>query len=154
MREAIGGTWLFQIVIVLILLFAGFLALAINYTKAFKVKNEIINIIERNNGFTVGINQIDMTTEEQITQYLSTVGYRTTGICNEEDGSGYPMHFLSNKYYYCVRSLTTKSKEIEQQTYYKIKVFFNIDIPVINRWLSFSISGTTKVINDPIELRS
>ena len=52
MREAIGGTWLFGIVILFIALFSAFLAYSVSYTKAFNTKNEIINIIERNEGFT------------------------------------------------------------------------------------------------------
>ena len=42
MREAIGGTWLLTIVLVFIVLFSSFLALSINYSKAFKVKNGIV----------------------------------------------------------------------------------------------------------------
>ncbi len=52
MREAIGGTWLFGIVILFIALFASFLAYSISYTRAFNVKNEIINLIERSEGYT------------------------------------------------------------------------------------------------------
>ena len=47
MKEAMGGTWLTGLVIVFIFLFAGFLAYSISYTKAFRVKNEILNLIER-----------------------------------------------------------------------------------------------------------
>ena len=56
MREAIGGTWLFQIVIVFILLFTGFLCLSINRSKAFNVKDQIIQTIQSYNG-------IDLTDE-------------------------------------------------------------------------------------------
>ena len=52
MREAIGGTWLFGIVILFIALFASFLAYSISYTRAFNTKNEIINLIERSEGYT------------------------------------------------------------------------------------------------------
>ena len=48
MREAIGGTWLFQIVIVFILLFTGFMCLTINRSKAFNVKDQIIQTIQIN----------------------------------------------------------------------------------------------------------
>ena len=50
MREAIGGTWLFNLVIFFVLLFAGYMCLSINYSKAFNVKDKIINEIERNGG--------------------------------------------------------------------------------------------------------
>ena len=53
MRESIGGAWLFGIVIVFIALFSAFLTYSVSYTKAFNAKNEIINIIEENEGFTM-----------------------------------------------------------------------------------------------------
>ena len=45
MRESMGGTWLFGIVIVFIALFASFLAYSISYTRAFNVKNEIVVLV-------------------------------------------------------------------------------------------------------------
>ena len=50
MREAIGGTWIFQIVIFFILLFTGYMCMSINHSKAFNVKNTIIKEIERAEG--------------------------------------------------------------------------------------------------------
>ena len=50
MRQAIGTTWVMQLVIIFMLIFVAFLALTINYTKAFKIKNELITFIEKNEG--------------------------------------------------------------------------------------------------------
>ena len=44
MKDAMGGTWLTGLVILFLALFACFLAYSISYTKAFRTKNEIINI--------------------------------------------------------------------------------------------------------------
>ena len=54
MREAIGGTWLFGLVITFIVFFASFLAVSINYSKAFNVKNNVVDLIMR-----TGINGYD-----------------------------------------------------------------------------------------------
>ncbi len=40
MKESIGGTWLLGFVLVFIVIFSAYLAVSINYTKAFKVKNK------------------------------------------------------------------------------------------------------------------
>ena len=48
MRESIGGAWLVGIVITFVVLFTSYLALSVNYSKAFKVKNDIISLIEEN----------------------------------------------------------------------------------------------------------
>ena len=52
MKESIGGTWLIGIVALFIVLFSAFMAYSINYTKAFRAKNGIIDLIEQNEGYT------------------------------------------------------------------------------------------------------
>ena len=52
MRESIGGAWILGIVMTFIVLFASFLAISINYAKAFKVKNNVVDLIEKNEGMT------------------------------------------------------------------------------------------------------
>lgn len=66
MRESIGGTWLFGIVITFIALFSGFLAYSISYTRAFNMKSEILNIIERDEGYYVSTSDVLSMTEEQL----------------------------------------------------------------------------------------
>src|SRR5574344_563987 len=83
MREAIGGTWLFQIVIVFILLFTGFMCLTINRSKAFNVKNEIVQTIQTYNGINLNEECIDSDTDSEIcsiVKYLTASSYRTTGV--------------------------------------------------------------------------
>ena len=50
MREAIGGAWLFQIVILLLLIFTAYFCLSINYTAAYKVNDSVINTIQKDEG--------------------------------------------------------------------------------------------------------
>ena len=52
MKESIGGTWLIGIVALFIVLFSAFMAYSINYTKAFRAKNSIIDLIEQSEGYT------------------------------------------------------------------------------------------------------
>ena len=66
MREAIGGTWIMGIVIVFVVLFSSFLAYSISYTKAFNVKNQIINYIEHKEGFTKSSNDVANIPIEQL----------------------------------------------------------------------------------------
>lgn len=48
MRDAFGGTFMIQIFIVFILIYICFTAVALNYAKAFKAKNTIIEYLENN----------------------------------------------------------------------------------------------------------
>ena len=48
MRDAFGGTFMIQIFIVFILIYICFTAMSLNYAKAFRVKNAVIDFVETN----------------------------------------------------------------------------------------------------------
>lgn len=48
MRDAFGGAFMIKLFLVFIIIYVSFTALALNYAKAFKVKNKIIEYIETN----------------------------------------------------------------------------------------------------------
>lgn len=52
MREAIGSTLLLKIAIVFLVIFIGFLAIALNYGKTFRIKNALVNYVEQNEGIS------------------------------------------------------------------------------------------------------
>ncbi len=146
MREAIGGTWLLGFVVLFIVLFSAYLAVSINYTKAFKVKNQIINIIEENEGFTKSVGDVaskstdqlrDSTkTEDKIYYYLKDIGYATTKI--DEDQCPQGDLFAGG---YCVRRVCTS-----QGAYYKVTAFIKIELPLIWRTFVIPVNGETKVL--------
>ena len=70
MRDAIGGVFTLQIILVFVLLINGYMAYSVNYTRAFRVKNEIINIVEQKEGFTEG-----GTAADEISALVKTAGY-------------------------------------------------------------------------------
>ena len=92
MRESIGGTWLFGIVITFIALFSAFLSYAISYTKAFNLKSEILNMIERSEGWTsteldltnVGQDELeaDTSVEARAFNLVKSMGYNYTAVEN------------------------------------------------------------------------
>lgn len=128
MRESIGGTWLISIVITFIALFAAFLAYAISYTKAFNVKNHIINLIERSEGWTASSDSDDAyihmsredlkdysdangsgsnSVELEAFRYIKELGYNVEALDSLNCGSA-PGHHDHSAYYghmhggYCV----------------------------------------------------
>ena len=50
MREAIGGTWLYYIFIVMIIFVVSFLAIFLNYMAAYRANNKVISILEQSEG--------------------------------------------------------------------------------------------------------
>lgn len=142
MRETIGTTWVFQLVLVFILIFASYLALTINYSKSFKVKNEVVSIVERYEGFTNEAIKL-------VNNYLSANNYQATGSCpdgwmgavslNDTSSSLVADTSTGAKYYYCVY----KDHENANRAYYKIKLFFKFDLPVVGQIATFDVDGQT-----------
>lgn len=161
MKESIGGTQLFAIVISLILLFAGITALTVNRSNAFTVKDQLVAIIEKAGGF-------DMTSEiivgatnnnetlQQIVDSLSHNSYRQTGTCpepnaeeNYKEVSAYQRNgqkvMGNNRASFCIVKLDSNSPEgIPKSYYYKIIVFYTLDLPVVKSVFNFKVEGETK----------
>lgn len=53
MRDAFGGAFMIKLFLVFIIIYVSFTALALNYAKAFKVKNKIIEYIEINEAVNI-----------------------------------------------------------------------------------------------------
>lgn len=147
MKEAIGGTMTIYIIIIFLLLINGYLAFSVNYTKAFRVKNEIISLIEQHEGYTEDA-------KEEIMAYLNKIkyvdiprDYMNTVIRNNGD--------YTCEYGYCYKVTVVgedndTTNELYRGTYYSIITFVNIDIPVLNKVLPlfnvFQVKGETKMI--------
>lgn len=158
MREAFGGSWLLGFVVLFIVLFSAYLAVSVNYTKAFKAKNKIINIIEQNEGFSTASNlcknnksdaclKNSKSTEDKIYAYLKESGF----IINDLNGKVCPdddYKFIQDGGY-CVQRVCTS-----QGSYYKVNTFIKIELPIVWQTFTVPIKGETKVLyytNDGIE---
>lgn len=164
MREAIGGTWLFGIVITFIVMFTSFLAYSISYTKAFNLKNEILNLIERHEGFSDTKLELKNATNEELYNddtvaslaflKIKTMGYNYT-IIDEAYKRGADVCSTSeyikpkNVEYktggYCIYYLCTNDSG-STKLHYKVTTFIALEIPVINLLLRIPISGETKTL--------
>ena len=47
MRDAFGGVFMMRLMLVFIVIFVGFGAISLNYAKAFRIKNKVIDLIEQ-----------------------------------------------------------------------------------------------------------
>ena len=142
MREAIGGTWMMGIVVFFIVLFSGYLAISVNYSKAFKVKNGIIGIIEKNKGHNA-------TAQGEIDAYLKEIGYYVYSDCSNKGidrGTGFVSGTGGHKY--CIKKNdATNASATLSKSYYTVTVFFKIDLPIIGDIFVFPVFGETKSIN-------
>lgn len=149
MREAIGGTWLFGLVITFIMFFASFLAVSINYSKAFNVKNNVVDLISKYEGNNA-------CARKKIGEYLKNDGYLVPGRCpvyNENDNPynyvGYNLDGTvanSSKAYYCISQDSVDDTVEVNKKFYRVIVFFKLDLPMFEDITTFKIKGETESI--------
>lgn len=126
MREAMGGALLIKLVMFFIVLYVCFLAIAVNYSITFRVKNQIINLIEEYEGYDLA--------KGPIKDYIASVGYYKTSVGTVSLDAG-----CSNGY--CIQELKS-----DRGVYYKVTTYVSFDFPLIGRITNFPVSGETKVI--------
>ena len=131
MRESIGSAMLFYIIITFVVIIMVTLVGSLSYSKAFKLKTKIVDIIERYHGYE-SENEVQ---QKEINSLLAKVGYRV-GESNCDTNN------LSNSdYNYCVYGYNTS-----KGPYYKVVVFIEFELPIINTVLRFPLSGETEII--------
>ena len=153
MREAIGGTWLFQIVIFFVLLFTGYMCLTINHSKAFSVKNMMVKEIERQEGVNLQNPESDPAITK-IVEYLKSASYRTTGTCPDAyTGYNREGRIDSRNAAFCIQEKEVRQEtsrypnEMPQMKYYRVLVFYQLDLPIFRSAFNFKVSGDTKILS-------
>lgn len=154
MRESISNAYVLMIVLVLISACATVLLSSLSYSKAFKVKNRIVEIIEKYRGF-------DENVENEIALLLNDTGYPTAtatdisrgcpvgrGIENygiDPSTTGYYAINAIKDYKYCIYKYQTVKGDL-----YAVTVFMSVRLPLIGDFIKieFPIYGETKVFND------
>jgi hypothetical protein len=156
LKEATGSSWTFKLVIVFIFLFTTFLILTINYSKSYRVKNEVISILEKYEGFT-NDNGNTSGSKTIINDYLRNSGYKETGSCPIEVGDPY-FYGVTNletgdyakvisggKYYYCVKQNLNSNGTM----FYQLILFYHFSLPFLGNIRNYQVTGTTaKIIYD------
>ncbi len=163
MKESVSSAFLFNIVVLFILLFTGIMSLTINRTRAYTVKDNIINAIERSDG------NLDLTiplgSNSDIVNAMADDSYRATGNCEEfnsqdsdntysefdrdntysgfdRDGKG-PLTFNNENSSICIKKINSG---INNGCYYNIILFYKLDLPILRNVFEFSVTGETKVL--------
>lgn len=164
MRESVGSTWIFLIAITFTIIFAGFLVMALSYSRTYKEKNELTSIIEKYEGLTTKTTygkNIDGSINVMNT-YLRNNNYNRKGFCQKVDSvyeatdtvnkmygfdiDGTPEIAQDNKRYdYCVLAMTNNET---CNTIFRVTVFFDFNLPVFGDLVKFRVSGQTNEIMD------
>ena len=162
MRESVGSTWIFLIAITFTIIFAGFLVMALSYSRTYKEKNELTSIIEKYEGLTTKTTygkNIDGSINVMNT-YLRNNNYNRKGFCQKVDSvyeatdtvnkmygfdiDGNPEIAQDNKKYdYCVLAMTNNET---CNTIFRVTVFFDFNLPIFGDLVKFRVSGQTNDI--------
>jgi hypothetical protein len=146
MRESIGNAYILYIVAFFIAVIMLFFAASLNYTKAFKVKNRIVNILEENQGYN------DSTVRSEIEDALGTMHYMnssnpkcpTASESGRFEGSELLTTTGNTNYLYCIYKYDMKEKGY----YYGVMTYMYFQIPIINITLKFPVYGETKTMGE------
>ena len=181
MKNSVSNIWLLGIIIVFILIFAAYIAITINYTQSFKYKNEILNIIEKHHGMTdvsdgdqvesvikSGENvTINIGAIQAITLYLQGNAYTAIGNCPDDGdtwygvkafewdgtraGAEYEEADQKTRYLYCFAKFGTGKISKYSTIYYKVRLFYKFEFPVLSEFLSVKVEGMTDEIYNPAD---
>ena len=156
LREAIGNASIFGLAIgfigIMILVFLS----SLNYTKAFKIKNRIIDIIEQyDDGYSKATDKYGVTNREninaQVEDILKEIGYRVN-VNNRQcptikkDGVTYSALNSTYNYQYCIYEFSSARGH-----YYKVTAYMYLSVPLIDWFLEFPVSGETKVFYHTVD---
>ncbi len=158
MRDSMGAAWILSLSLTFTILFVGFLAISINYSRAFKVKSGIVSRIEENEGYNGSM-------DERLENYLLDEGYTAYGTCEPEyDVPGQNANWQLvggirtasvpagvDKYSACIYRTTSDAGDEgvgAPRAQYRVVVFFKFDLPIIRYYMQFQVSGESRYLYD------
>ncbi len=158
MNESVGNAFLFNLVISIIIILLTFFIGSMSYSKASKVKNKIIEEIEKqgeyeNANFRYQGADIYNNAEDEITNWLGTsgIGYKKnnragqSSPCREDDGDGGILINQRTEYEYCIylHSTCTSDSNKKCGEYFTVVAYMYFDIPVIQDFIKIPVKGET-----------
>ena len=150
MRDAFGGAFMIKIFLVFIAIYIGFTAVALNYAKAFKVKNRIIEYLESSE-----ISNLNMYVSQRLeienfinNEILGDMNYNVNDldICSsvkEEDDAGNIIAVCHEAG--IVIEQIAKATNTEG-VYYRVSTYVGWSIPFLNKLLSLNGNNASRPV--------
>lgn len=152
MREALGSSLLLNIVVFFVGIVIIFFIGTLSYSKAYRVKNRIIEIIEKYGIYEDGA-------KSEINQTLANAGYNISAndLCSssrvqrhlidevglEFDSDSVISNLNDQSFNYCVFEATNKTSN---GRYYIIVTFVHFEFPLIGDIINIPVYGETKIL--------
>lgn len=159
MKGAVGNAFIMNMVITFILIFYTLLIGSMAYSKAYRTKNYLINMLDEfdRNGKGDFASTENLKNEwfDTTNDFLRKTGYplstNETNNCKRTIDEYYKL-YLGNgagRYDYCIykrKDITANDHNltIEQRYNYMVLVYMKLDVPVLGQYMKFPIRGETK----------
>lgn len=161
MKGAIGNAFILNLVITFMLIFFSLLIGSMAYSKAYKAKNYLINLIDKyktagKNDFYDSDSQNGKEWDAEVNEYFGKIGYiisdKEKGCPykdNSTDGrrSYYIIRNTNYGYDYCIyikRDNLVNNPLMTSKYNYMVLVYMKFDLPVIGDYIKIPITGETK----------
>lgn len=162
MREALGGSLLLNLVLVFAGLVIAFFVGILSYSKAYRVKNRIIELIEKHEVYKENIAINEINPDLNNAGYLANSPTKCDSIQDNLVENKYNGNYLSDNlnknygYNYCVFEVCDEKDEngnciARNGKYYVVVTFIHFEVPVIGDILTFPVYGETKMLDKNYE---
>lgn len=156
MKEAIANVGVFNLIIIFVIILMSFFIGSLGYSKAFKVKNKIVNEIEKEGSYEKA--------KDSIEDWLHVIGYRMYNGFEPNKGCPAPKSIIDDAnlnvslvnqggdYQYCVYEVNSCNEEFYSgvttmhkcSRYYKVIAYMYFDVPVVGDLIKIPVKGDTK----------
>lgn len=143
MRDAFGGAFLIKLFLIFLGVYIAFMAVALNYAKAFKVKNYIINVIEQYEGFSDSGGNTNDDIYNNINNYINGIGYNPAFEARDLDSSCINTTSINGRAAYCIVKLFGDDV---RGTYYRVTTYMRFQLPFFGIDIRIPVSGETRIV--------
>jgi len=142
MRDAFGGSFMIKLFLVFIAIYMFFTAMALNYAKAFKVKNKVIEYLETNEVAT--IKNMDASKFSEMSDYfekeiLGQLNYRIDKSAMNCQDTVYCDNGIA------IYQIEPNTKERNKLgSYYRVETYFAWNLGFLRRLTELSSAGSSE----------
>ena len=139
MRDTFGGVFMIRLFLVFIFIYVAFAAVSLNYAKAFRIKNKVIDFIEKNEIIDLGSSNFNNKLDE-LEKILDNANYNIT--CESINKTEGPRKENNKVEEYCYRGIVIEVENREkhrgtdaEDINYKISVHVDWNLGALNKIL-------------------
>ena len=142
MKEAYGGMTNIYLFLFFFVVYVSFLAFALQFAKAYRVKNYVIDVLEQGqyDGGSIENSGTNSTIESKLNNYFNSIPYN--GV--EESAKNFCDKYVNNANNFEGTCIIKYGED--SAPYYKLYTFVNFSLPHLDLDLTIPVGGETMTI--------